>query len=77
MNGRRDKNCIKISHLVINEVLPTDWSPSKTIFVLLRGDEDEKSAVVGVPDAIMQDDRCQWQRPETKEIWWHATYSQL
>jgi hypothetical protein len=32
---------------VISEVLPTDWSPRRTIFVRLRG-EEEKSAVAGV-----------------------------
>jgi hypothetical protein len=36
------------AHRVMSDVFPTDWSPSRTIFVRFNGD-DEKSAVVGVP----------------------------
>jgi hypothetical protein len=39
------------AHRVMRDVFPTGWSPSKTIFVRLRGDE-EKSAVTGVPEDV-------------------------
>ena len=48
------------SYRVMSEVLPTDWSPRSTILVRFKG-EDEKSAVVGVPElAIILQRGCLW-----------------
>jgi hypothetical protein len=39
-----NEESVKMPYRVMSEVLPTDWSPKSTIFVLLSGD-DVKSAV--------------------------------
>lgn len=50
----------------MSDVFPTDWSPSRTIFVRFSG-EDEKSAAVGVPvlDMIVYEGGQQEQVRET------------
>lgn len=50
------------AYRVISDVFPTDWSPSRTIFVRLSG-EDEKSAVVGV--AVLDMVYDQWEQSGT------------
>jgi len=52
-------------HLVIRLVLPTDWSPRRTIFVFLRG-EDVNSEVAGVVgDAMI----IEWRRGVSQMLW--------
>jgi hypothetical protein len=50
--GQAEKKGKGAACLVMSDVLPTDWSPSRTIFVRFGGAE-EKSAAVGVADSDM------------------------